>query len=1019
MPQNLVCRCIFSVLLGLLSVFPAHPQVREDVQVLDANRSLSRHLPQGETHKYRITTEAGQYISAHINGMRLDVDARLLGPDGTKIVEIDNALRDDAPLTLSVISVGGDYGLELWLRTKNAIAGDYEVSLSPPRSAQPEDEKRIAAERASETANRLRVEDSADSMARAFVELQTARATWHELGERQAEARALLAQSDVQGGLADNKKRIDLAQEAVELFRQVGDRSGEAAALDEMGLGYAYLSEPLRAREHLERALALYQAAGDPWGQADCLNNLAITYSESADLQQSTEYYSKALPLWRVAGERSSEAYTLNNLAEDYSDLGESEMALEQQLRALTIFRELGNRRGQAFTFYSVGGTYLDLGQPRKAVEAYKQAVKLRRAVGDQRGEAMALNNLGLAYVELGEPHSALERFTESLTLKRELGDQVSQAMTLANIGRAHLALGEPQKALELMEQALPLVKRNRDEVSVLVHLAQTELVLGDLDAARGRIETAIRLTESRRSSVAEQNLRASYFSTVRGRYDLLISILMALDQQRPAHGFAAQALEVSERARARSLLDLLDEKRPDLRQGIDPGLLDRESSLRLLLNEKIADQVRLVSGKHTAQEAESAETEIRKLSADYDKALGEVRAVSPHYTDLVRPQLLMLSEIQHQVLDADTILLEYALCKERSFVWVVTVDSLTAYALPKRTEVEEAARRAYRELSTNNLPAQTAATKALSRMLLQSIAGELGTKRLLIVAEGTLQYIPFGALQDPRGKLLIADHEIVTLPSASTLAVLRREREGRSPAPKTLAVLADPVFDRNDSRVTHAPTGSVNVPATNLERSVKDIGLQHLDRLISSRQEAEAIVALAGESASWKALDFDASRATATSRELRNYRIVHFASHGLLDSRHPELSGIVLSMVDRQGRPQDGFLLAHEVYNLNMNADLVVLSACQTALGKDVRGEGLIGLTRGFMYAAAPRVVASLWRVPDLPTVELMRRFYRAMLLKGQRPAEALRSAQVSMAREGRWTPYHWAGFTLQGEWK
>lgn len=765
--------------------------------------------------------------------------------------------------------------------------------------------------------------------------------------------------------------------------------------------------------------MAIYQAASDTWGQADALNNLAITYSESSELQQSTEYYGKALQLYLIAGDLSSAAYALNNMAIDYSDLGEPKMALEQHLRALAIFRQLGNRRGQAFTFYSLGAVYLDLDQKQQAVEAYKQAVILRRAVGDKRGEAMALNNMGLAYLELGEPHPALDRFTESLALKRELGDRVSEAMTLGNIGRAHLALGEPEKAVELMEQALPLVERNRDEVSLLVHLAEAERAQGDLDAARGRIEAAVQLTESMRSSVVEQSLRTSYFATVRGRYDLLINILMTLDRQRPGEGFAAQALEVSERARARGLLDLLDEKRTDIRQGIDPALLDRESSLRSQLNDKVAHQIRLVSAKHTTQEAESATSEIRTLTAEYEKALADVRAASPHYADLVRPRPSTLSEIQHQVLDPDTVLLEYALCKEHSFVWLVTVDSVASYQLPRRAEIEAAVRRAYEELSANNLPARTAATRALSRMLFAPVAG-LGNKRIVVVAEGALQYIPFGALRDSRGKLLIAEHEIVNLPSASTLTVVRREMGGGKPAPKTLAVLADPVFDSSDPRVTHAPAAPGRNPAADrLERSVKETGLSHLDRLTSSRQEAKAIVALAGEHASWEALDFDASRSNATGPELGHFRIVHFATHGLLDSQHPELSGIVLSMVDRQGLAQDGFLQAHEVYNLKLNADLVVLSACQTALGKDVRGEGLIGLTRGFMYAGVPRVAASLWRVPDLATMELMRRFYRAMLVDGQRPAAALRSAQVCMVKERRWTPYQWAGFTLQGEWK
>jgi CHAT domain-containing protein len=202
--------------------------------------------------------------------------------------------------------------------------------------------------------------------------------------------------------------------------------------------------------------------------------------------------------------------------------------------------------------------------------------------------------------------------------------------------------------------------------------------------------------------------------------------------------------------------------------------------------------------------------------------------------------------------------------------------------------------------------------------------------------------------------------------------------------------------------------------------RSAAEAGLADLVRLPFSRLEAEEIARFAGERRTRLALDFDASRALATGAEIGRYRLVHFATHALLNTRDPELSGVVLSLVDEEGRPQNGFLRLYDIYNLEINADLVVLSACQTALGQEVRGEGLIGLTRGFMYAGTPRVVATLWRIDDRATAELMRRFYRGILEQGLRPAAALRAAQASMWRETRWrSPHFWAGFTFQGEWR
>src|SRR5262249_32402361 len=273
----------------------------------------------------------------------------------------------------------------------------------------------------------------------------------------------------------------------------------------------------------------------------------------------------------------------------------------------------------------------------------------------------------------------------------------------------------------------------------------------------------------------------------------------------------------------------------------------------------------------------------------------------------------------------------------------------------------------------------------------------------------------------------LIVDHEIANLPSASVLATMRSQFGSRQPAPKSIAILADPVFSQHDRRITSNTNAAARLPAEQdfdrVTRSARKLGVlrggDDWTRLPLSRQEAEQILAFSSKSEAKLALDFDANLSTATAPELSQYRILHFATHGLFNDETPELSGLVLSLVDEKGEPRNGFLSLPEIFNLNLAADLVVLSACQTGLGKDVRGEGLVGLTRGFMYAGAARIVASLWAVRDKDAMELMVRFYTAILKENLRPAAALREAQVSMWREGRWSPRRWAGFVFQGEWR
>jgi CHAT domain-containing protein len=274
----------------------------------------------------------------------------------------------------------------------------------------------------------------------------------------------------------------------------------------------------------------------------------------------------------------------------------------------------------------------------------------------------------------------------------------------------------------------------------------------------------------------------------------------------------------------------------------------------------------------------------------------------------------------------------------------------------------------------------------------------------------------------------VMVDHQVTYQPSASTLATLRNKIESRQPASKMLAVFADPIFERDDSRLIAAKGASANdspeQSRTETYRALRDVGVagdgRSIPRLFASRDEANAIMAVTSSTLSLKAIGFEANKGLATGPELSQYRIIHFATHGVLDSETPELSGLVLSLFDKDGQPQDGFLRLNDIYNLDLPADLVVLSACNSALGKQIKGEGLIGLTRGFMYAGAARVMASLWKVDDEATAELIKHFYQEMLAEKKAPAEALRQAQIAMWQQNRWrSPYFWAPFVLQGEYK
>lgn len=980
-----------------------------------------------------------------------------------------------------------------------------KVRLEQLQGAAPQEESRAAAERAFAEAEQLHAKTNADSLRSAIEKYQEAITRFQAAGDPRRVGISLYKIGQIYDGLSEPRKARDYYAKALQSQRAVGDRLGEALTLNRLGSSHRFGGEQQKALEYYRQALELQRAEKDRAGESVTLNNFGISYSLVGELQKGIEYFEKALEIRREMGELKAVGETLGNIGVNYYYLGAHQQALGYYHQALQYKQLAGDRAGEATPLINIGVVYLDLGETQKAADYLNQGLKLCRELGNRRLEASALNNLGEIHYDLGEPRKALPLFHQALEIRQVLKDRLKEALTLNNVAKAYTVLGEAQKALEYYNQALQLqqaIKDRQGEAQTLKDLGFAYLALGELQKAsdtyrlalalsravgnraveartlyglarverergntaeaRAEIEAALRIIESSRAKVAGQELRMAYLATNRHNYELHIDLLMRQHRQQPAKGYDVMALQASERSRARGLLDMLGEARADIRQGVDATLLERERTLQQRLNAKEGYRLRLQGGDHTKEQFAVVEKEVAELLARYQEVQAQIRTNSPRYAALIQPEPRSLREIQAEVLDGNTLLLEYSLGEEKSFLWAVTSDSINSFELTRRDRIEAAAQRVYELLTARNRrpEGETAeqrrarvvdaeekyyeAAADLSRMVLGPAAPLIGTKRLLIVSDGALQYIPFAALPAPRTlqhggdrrkrelyRPLIADHEVVSVPSASALAVLRQEQAGRKRAPKVLAVLADPVFSGGDVRMSNYRNGGSRPPiasaaetktqkSIDAERSAEESGLISFTRLPFSRQEADAISSLVPEKNRMVALDFAAKREAVQDVALADYRIVHLATHGLLNSRHPELSGLVFSLVDEQGHPQDGFLRLHEIYNLKLEADLVVLSACQTALGKEVKGEGLIGITRGFMYAGAPRVAASLWRVDDRATAQLMKRFYQGMLLEGLRPAAALRAAQSSLRKEERWSsPYYWAAFVMQGEWR
>ena len=949
------------VLLTSLSVISAFPNSET---VLELGKPVERSIAGDEAHSYTLTLVAGQYAQFVIDQRGADTLVTVYAPDGSKLFQIDGPNEESGTEPVSLLAdTSGNYRIEVTTQTKPE--GRYSIKLRELRPATQPDRTRMAAQKL-------------------WIEARTLRDKRTEQSYQQA---------------------IDKHLAAAPIWRRLNDKAMEAATLYQAGWLLGDIGQYQKALDCYSQARAIFKAIGDRKGEGGTINNTAWVYGELGEEQTALEMYLHALEIYQQLG--VTDVAVISNVASTYAQLGQYQRALDMHFRVLKLRQAADDHRGLSITLSNIGNTYHHLGDNAKALDYYAQSLVFMREVGNKYYTAAVLNHTGIVYRELRDYDTALRYFTEALELRRVAGDHRGIAVTLSDIARLERDRGNFLEARQRIEQAL----------------AQVELV---------------------RLKVASPQLRTSFFASVQQYREFYIDLLMRLHKDDSSEQLDRVAFNASETGRARSLLQLLSEAGSKIHHGIDPSLLERKRILGEMIDEKAQSEMELLSGKHTEEEAETAHKELSALTTELEQLEGRIRDSSPQFTALVEPVPLKLEQIQQNILDRDTLLLEYSLGEERSFVWAVTPYSIKTFELPKRALIEPAARRVYELMTarTVNVAKESLeqrrqrlqladaqyvnAAAALSRIILGPVAAELKDKRLLIVSDGVLQYIPFAGLPDPAAsdtRALVVDHEVVLAPSASVVGLLRQETANRKPASKAVAVLADPVFSNSDPRVAAARLGrpapiDKNVPTYALRSG--EPGVDGLRRLRFSRQEADEIARLAGPDSKLEAVDFAANRKLATSDELSQYRVVHFATHGIINNDHPELSGIVLSLVDEKGQPQNGFLRLYDLYNLKLSADLVVLSACQTALGKEIRGEGLVGLTRGFMYAGAPRVIASLWQIDDRASAEFMKRFYGAMLGQQMRPAAALRAAQVSMSKDPRWRqPHYWAAFTLQGEWK
>ncbi|HEX8559162.1 MAG TPA: CHAT domain-containing tetratricopeptide repeat protein [Pyrinomonadaceae bacterium] len=871
--------------------------------------------------------------------------------------------------------------------------------------------------------------------------------------------RALLTLSGCQN-YGDHPLALATAREALALSEAAGDRRGVAAALSAAGQYHLAQNDVAEAERHYAASLDIWRALGSAEGQADALIGLGFTEYRKGAWQNVLPFLTQAQGLIDERAEPYKMGQINAGLAEAYIESGSPEPGLEKYALALDYYRRAQSPRAAAVMHWGIGRAQHLLGRQAQALDSLREARAGAEAIGEKTVVAMCDEYVGRAYMAGGEPEAALRHLRAALALYERVSNPMEVGRVRALVGQAYVREGRLEEARAQYLAALEKFRALSDrlnESATLYALGRLEMTRDDLGAAEEHLRRSLELTEGVRRVSTSRDLAAAFSATVHDRYEAYVECLMRRHAADPSRRLDALAFESSETSRARALSELLRATGTSLVPGLDPQLAERERTLRQSLRVREDERVALLAREYERAALDALDAELARLGAEYRRVEGEIRARHPSYGQLARADGWDLRRIQREVIaDDETVLLEYALGAERGYVWAVTREGLTSHELPARATIERAAERVYTLLSSRppaggerqRAAAQELddASRELSRMVLSPVADALGGRaRVVVVTDGALDYVPFQLLPEPdaAGEPLVAAREVAYAPSASVLGQLREEAARRPSPPKTLAAFGDPVFAADYALRKGAAGGGVETAALGRAESqgwrsalrggggdgpTRGIEVRG-DKLDPATAEAlrfawlelanlREVAGGAGDDGALVAADFEATRERLQSTDLSQFAVLHFATHGLLDPRRPENSGLMLSTVDREGRERGGFVGLRDIYGLRAPVELVVLSACRTALGKEVRGEGLIGLTRGFMYAGASSVVSSLWKVDDEATSELMRRFYSNMLEGGMTPAAALRAAQNSIRREPQWrSPYYWAAFTLQGE--
>lgn len=823
----------------------------------------------------------------------------------------------------------------------------------------------------------------------------------------------------------DYAQAIKYLLKSEEVRREIGDESNLGKTLSRIGRSYEDLGQLNKAFTYYNQAFEMFQKLNDENRIAAALYDCGIVLKNLAQYPEALNYYNRSLTIREKQGDKRRIGDALNAIGIVYKRLGDFESAFTTYQNVLKLMEESGNQSGMARAFTNMGVVLGNLNRAEQAIQYLQNSHDLFQQLEDQTGILQNLSNLGQVHFDLKNYTKSEEYSLQALQLSRELQDKIVEVNNLILLGNAQNLQRKFDQALSNYNEAMTIAQNLNSPEKLwptLLGLADCYGRMGDNDKALEYYSQALDTIEGVRSTLQIDEYKTSYQANKRFAYEEVVDLLSSLHNKDKTKGYDQLAFNYAERSKARAFLDLLAESLNNVQEGVDADLLQKQEQLLGDLFQ-LQGQLQQELSKEEDNQVKEIKNKLADLEKNYSNLQNEIRIKNPKYSELQYPQPIKMEAVQSDLLDKNTILLQYSLGDSSSSCWVITKDNRFLYTLPNRPALEieiEIIRFGLLNPQQSSPQVFAKASHKLYKLLVEPAVPLIKKgKNLLIVPDGVLHYLPFEVLLTKPAKknakysdfsYLIKRNPISYGHSSSVLNSVKKEAiKSGNKAQKGLLAIGDPIYSENEQVPTSNTLTTVN-PNTAMAKlsrlKYSGIEVQEIGKLFQEEQVQIYTRAEATE------------EMVKNSNELTQYKYIHFATHAITNERKPEFSAIVLAQDNDP--TEDGYLRAAEIFNLKMNANLVVLSACQTGLGKMVRGEGMIGLTRAFMYAGTPSVIVSLWSVSDISTAILMEEFYKNLIKKRKNKTEALRRAQLAMIKNKKFShPFYWAPFVLIGDWQ